>query len=193
MLDNPISRHPEFRYKTEFQSHEPEVILENYYIWLVNWHLLVLSYTLPALPFSFQFDYLKSLEIEEKINKIRWCQTTNGGLFLLSTNDKTIKYWRVSPFTIKFLKFYYSCCLTSGWCGLDFINHFMFRLEPYNKMCYWRCISTSKMNHLQFFFHLLLLQFFWLQFMHHLPLFFFHKHCIRVYLFLKFLFCRYCG
>uniref|UniRef100_A0A1D1Z9X7 Serine/threonine-protein phosphatase 2A 55 kDa regulatory subunit B n=2 Tax=Anthurium amnicola TaxID=1678845 RepID=A0A1D1Z9X7_9ARAE len=63
-LDYPV-RHPEFRYKTEFQSHEPE------------------------------FDYLKSLEIEEKINKIRWCQTANGALFLLSTNDKTIKLWKV--------------------------------------------------------------------------------------------------
>lgn len=25
-MDYSISRHPEFRYKTEFQSHEPEVI-----------------------------------------------------------------------------------------------------------------------------------------------------------------------
>jgi serine/threonine-protein phosphatase 2A regulatory subunit B len=49
----------------EFQSHEPE------------------------------FDYLKSLEIEEKINKIRWCKRTNPALFLLSTNDKTIKLWKV--------------------------------------------------------------------------------------------------
>uniref|UniRef100_A0A1J3H8P3 Serine/threonine-protein phosphatase 2A 55 kDa regulatory subunit B n=2 Tax=Noccaea caerulescens TaxID=107243 RepID=A0A1J3H8P3_NOCCA len=62
--DYPV-RHPEFRYKTEFQSHDPE------------------------------FDYLKSLEIEEKINKIRWSQTANGALFLLSTNDKTIKFWKV--------------------------------------------------------------------------------------------------
>lgn len=43
-----------------------------------------------------QFDYLKSLEIEEKINKINWCQQANGALFLLSTNDKTIKFWKVS-------------------------------------------------------------------------------------------------
>ncbi|KAK9054743.1 hypothetical protein SSX86_025822 [Deinandra increscens subsp. villosa] len=63
--DYQTNRHPEFRYKTEFQSHEPE------------------------------FDYLKSLEIEEKINKIKWCQTANGALFLLSTNDKTIKFWKV--------------------------------------------------------------------------------------------------
>ncbi|KAJ6822980.1 serine/threonine protein phosphatase 2A 55 kDa regulatory subunit B beta isoform-like isoform X1 [Iris pallida] len=70
-LDYPVSRHPEFRYKTEFQSHEPE------------------------------FDYLKSLEIEEKINKIRWCQTANGALFLLSTNDKTIKYWKVLEKKVK--------------------------------------------------------------------------------------------
>ncbi|CAL4970539.1 unnamed protein product [Urochloa decumbens] len=67
----PIARHPEFRYRTEFQSHEPE------------------------------FDYLKSLEIEEKINKIKWCQTANNALFLLSTNDKTIKYWKVQEKKVK--------------------------------------------------------------------------------------------
>lgn len=55
----------EYRYLTEFQSHEPE------------------------------FDYLKSLEIEEKINKVRWCQSSAGSRMLLSTNDKTIKLWRV--------------------------------------------------------------------------------------------------
>ncbi|XP_047311056.1 serine/threonine protein phosphatase 2A 55 kDa regulatory subunit B beta isoform-like [Impatiens glandulifera] len=71
MMDSPVSRHPEFRYKTEFQSHEPE------------------------------FDYLKSLEIEEKINKIRWCQTANGSVFLLSTNDKTIKFWKVQEKKVK--------------------------------------------------------------------------------------------
>ncbi|XP_020225992.1 serine/threonine protein phosphatase 2A 55 kDa regulatory subunit B beta isoform isoform X1 [Cajanus cajan] len=70
-MDYSISRHPEFRYKTEFQSHEPE------------------------------FDYLKSLEIEEKINKIKWCQTSNGALFLLSTNDKTIKFWKVQEKKVK--------------------------------------------------------------------------------------------
>ncbi|WOK93846.1 serine/threonine protein phosphatase [Canna indica] len=69
--DYSINKHPEFRYKTEFQSHEPE------------------------------FDYLKSLEIEEKINKIKWCQASNGSLFLLSTNDKTIKYWKVQEKKIK--------------------------------------------------------------------------------------------
>ena len=56
----------EFRYLTEFQSHEPE------------------------------FDYLKSLEIEEKINTLKWChQGANEGRFVLSTNDKTIKLWKV--------------------------------------------------------------------------------------------------
>ncbi|XP_041990554.1 serine/threonine protein phosphatase 2A 55 kDa regulatory subunit B beta isoform-like isoform X1 [Salvia splendens] len=70
-MDHQVSRHPEFRYKTEFQSHEPE------------------------------FDYLKSLEIEEKINKIRWCQTANGAVFLLSTNDKTIKLWKVQERKMK--------------------------------------------------------------------------------------------
>lgn len=54
----------------------------------------------------YQFDYLKSLEIEEKINKIRWCQPANGALFLLSTNDKTIKYWKVG---YCFFSRYYTC------------------------------------------------------------------------------------
>lgn len=43
-----------------------------------------------------QFDYLKSLEIEEKINEIQWLKRQNNNLFLLSTNDKTIKLWKVS-------------------------------------------------------------------------------------------------
>lgn len=55
----------EFKVMTEFQSHEPE------------------------------FDYLKSLEIEEKINQIRWCKRNNNAHLLLTTNDKTIKLWKV--------------------------------------------------------------------------------------------------
>jgi serine/threonine-protein phosphatase 2A regulatory subunit B len=55
----------QYKFWTEFQSHEPE------------------------------FDYLKSLEIEEKINKIKWCKRQNRAHFLLSTNDKTIKLWKV--------------------------------------------------------------------------------------------------
>lgn len=69
--DFSITIHPEYHYKTEFQSHEPE------------------------------FDYLKSLEIEEKINKIKWSHTANGALFLLSTNNKTIKLWKVLEKKIK--------------------------------------------------------------------------------------------
>lgn len=56
----------EFRFFTEFQSHEPE------------------------------FDYLKSLEIEEKINQIKWLPRRNHAHFLITTNDKTIKLWKVS-------------------------------------------------------------------------------------------------
>jgi serine/threonine-protein phosphatase 2A regulatory subunit B len=55
----------EYRFYTEFQSHEPE------------------------------FDYLKSLEIEEKINQIKWLKRKNAAHFLLTTNDKTIKLWKV--------------------------------------------------------------------------------------------------
>uniref|UniRef100_A0A7S3D003 Serine/threonine-protein phosphatase 2A 55 kDa regulatory subunit B n=1 Tax=Palpitomonas bilix TaxID=652834 RepID=A0A7S3D003_9EUKA len=56
----------EYQPLAEFQSHEPE------------------------------FDYLKSLEIEEKINKIRWMKRTSGSHMMLSTNDKTIKLWKLS-------------------------------------------------------------------------------------------------
>lgn len=61
----------EYKFYTEFQSHEPE------------------------------FDYLKSLEIEEKINKIKWCRRQNAAHFLLSTNDKTIKLWKVHEKNLK--------------------------------------------------------------------------------------------
>jgi hypothetical protein len=33
-----------------------------------------------------EFDYLKSLEIEEKINQIKWVPRRNNAHFLLSTN-----------------------------------------------------------------------------------------------------------
>jgi hypothetical protein len=52
----------EYNVYSTFQSHEPE------------------------------FDYLKSLEIEEKINKIRWLPQKNASQFLLSTNGR----WLVS-------------------------------------------------------------------------------------------------
>eukprot|EP01101_Sappina_pedata_P000381 TRINITY_DN1040_c0_g1_i1.p1 TRINITY_DN1040_c0_g1~~TRINITY_DN1040_c0_g1_i1.p1 ORF type:complete len:150 (+),score=34.53 TRINITY_DN1040_c0_g1_i1:45-494(+) len=45
-----------YKFYAEFQSHEPE------------------------------FDYLKSLEIEEKINKIKWRKTHSDSLFLLTAN-----------------------------------------------------------------------------------------------------------
>ncbi|KAJ1675392.1 protein phosphatase 2A regulatory subunit cdc55 [Spiromyces aspiralis] len=61
----------EYKFYTEFQSHEPE------------------------------FDYLKSLEIEEKINKIKWLPATNSALFMLTTNDKTIKLWKVCEKALK--------------------------------------------------------------------------------------------
>lgn len=35
-----------------------------------------------------EFDYLKSLEIEEKINQLKWLPRCNQAHFLLSTNGK---------------------------------------------------------------------------------------------------------
>ncbi|XP_015882539.3 serine/threonine protein phosphatase 2A 55 kDa regulatory subunit B beta isoform isoform X2 [Ziziphus jujuba] len=74
LMDFTSAWHPDFQYKTEFQSHKPE------------------------------FDYLKSLEIEEKINKLRWSATPNGSQFILSTNDKTIKLWKVKEHKVKKVK-----------------------------------------------------------------------------------------
>ncbi|KTW26293.1 protein phosphatase PP2A regulatory subunit B [Pneumocystis jirovecii RU7] len=68
---NRTKKNCEYRFYTEFQSHEPE------------------------------FDYLKSLEIEEKINKIKWCKRQNAAHFLLSTNDKTIKLWKIFEKSLK--------------------------------------------------------------------------------------------
>ncbi|KAL8226498.1 hypothetical protein R6Q57_016330 [Mikania cordata] len=50
------------------------------------------------------FDYLKSIEIEEKINKMKWCMSLSRSLFLLSTNDKTIKLWKVKGRKVKKIK-----------------------------------------------------------------------------------------
>jgi serine/threonine-protein phosphatase 2A regulatory subunit B len=55
----------EYRFYTEFQSHEPE------------------------------FDALKSSEIEEKINMLRWMPAHSGSQLILATNDKTIKLWKL--------------------------------------------------------------------------------------------------
>jgi serine/threonine-protein phosphatase 2A regulatory subunit B len=56
-----------FKFFTQFESHHPE------------------------------FDFLTSLEIEEKINKIKWASNNyaNNSRLLLSTNDKTIKLWKL--------------------------------------------------------------------------------------------------
>lgn len=56
-----------YKFFTQFESHHPE------------------------------FDFLTSLEIEEKINKIRWVKNkySNNTRMLLSTNDKTIKLFKM--------------------------------------------------------------------------------------------------
>mmetsp|Transcript_39838 Transcript_39838/g.78313 ORF Transcript_39838/g.78313 Transcript_39838/m.78313 type:complete len:458 (+) Transcript_39838:56-1429(+) len=61
----------EYKFYTEFQSHEAE------------------------------FDCLKSLEIGEKINMVKWGKRQGSGLFVLATNDKTIKLWKVHENKIK--------------------------------------------------------------------------------------------
>jgi len=42
-----------------------------------------------------EFDYLKSLEIEERINVIQWCPLGSNALTLLAANDRCIKLWKI--------------------------------------------------------------------------------------------------
>lgn len=57
---------PRYSYATEFQSHERE------------------------------FDVLDSLDISERIKKVRWCARPNSSLLMLAANDRTVKLWKVS-------------------------------------------------------------------------------------------------
>lgn len=59
-------RSPQYNLYSTFQSHEPE------------------------------FDYLKSQEIVEEIVQIQWLRRHSPAQYLLSTNEKTIKLWRIS-------------------------------------------------------------------------------------------------
>lgn len=56
---------PEFGFWAQFQSHAPE------------------------------FDYLKSMDIEEKVSKMKWLKQVSGCHRMVATNDKTIKLWRI--------------------------------------------------------------------------------------------------
>jgi len=38
---------------------------------------------------------LHSLEIGEKIKRVRWCARPNRSLCMLATNDRTVKLWKV--------------------------------------------------------------------------------------------------
>lgn len=58
------SRYFDYRYFTEIQSHEPE------------------------------FDHLKSIELDEKINAIEFVNNKSSVLQMLSTNDRIIKLWK---------------------------------------------------------------------------------------------------
>lgn len=61
----------EYQYFTEFQSHIRE------------------------------YDYLKSTEIEEKILEIHWLSPQYKSLYLITTNEKFIKLWKIGEKTIR--------------------------------------------------------------------------------------------
>lgn len=66
------SRYFDFRYFSEFQSHEPE------------------------------FDHLKSIEVTERINSLAFINNTgSGSLRLISTNEKVIKLWKIENRTLR--------------------------------------------------------------------------------------------
>ena len=65
-VDLKNSRYFDYRYFSEIQSHEPE------------------------------FDHLKSLELDEKINSLEFLkQPKQSKVQLLSTNDRIIKLWKL--------------------------------------------------------------------------------------------------
>lgn len=75
-------------------------------------HLLVQHSLIPSFAYSYrspycqflshelEFDYLKSLDIEAKINDIKFVpysnSCSNNCTFLLSTNDKSMKFWKIN-------------------------------------------------------------------------------------------------
>ena len=88
---NQVHRRGEYNVYSTFQSHEPE------------------------------FDYLKSLEIEEKINKIRWLPQQNAAYFLLSTNGM----WRwLTLFGV------FRDIVSKPYISISLSLHFPFYLEP---------------------------------------------------------------
>lgn len=48
-----------------------------------------------------EFDFLQSVDIEEKINCIEWVNAANENMMILSANDKTIKLWKISNKVVK--------------------------------------------------------------------------------------------
>lgn len=48
-----------------------------------------------------EFDYVRSLNIEERVNKIRFLKRLGETLFLLTTNDRVIKLWKIREKDVK--------------------------------------------------------------------------------------------
>lgn len=62
----PGKANVEYNFYAEFQSHEPE------------------------------FDSLRSVQISERIVQLQWLPPSNGALYILTTNERTVKIWRVT-------------------------------------------------------------------------------------------------
>lgn len=48
-----------------------------------------------------EFDFLRCVEVEEKINDVDWLKPQGKSLYVLTTNSRSIKLWKMSHRTIK--------------------------------------------------------------------------------------------
>jgi serine/threonine-protein phosphatase 2A regulatory subunit B len=42
-----------------------------------------------------EFDFLRGIEVDEKINDIDWLKPQGNNLFVMTTNSRTIKLWKL--------------------------------------------------------------------------------------------------
>lgn len=86
-----------------------------------------------------EFDYLKSLEIEEKINQIKWVHRKNNSHFLLSTNgtgDICIDLLCITDNLLISSGCYpMRACLIVDECYNSFLQHFVVFMFLYSLSC----------------------------------------------------------
>ena len=82
-----------------------------------------------------EFDQLKSTDIEEKINAIEWIEKGGQAKFLLTSNDKSVKLWKIFRKNVR---------LTVSKPLEDFINFERFELPELNELGEKWCPSLKR-------------------------------------------------